>query len=165
MYDFIIFCVTQNKKIVKKKLKKWTKDKKLFFDYEERYCDYWKCISRQRGVWLNVMLSKDEIGGTNLCKPKDLDEILDVTEIGFCNLKQCTPFEIQKEYQTYMKEVLTSLIELSLAGLIYVLARYQSEEKEIMLGTYTVDKYFELMKAGNIYSNVCYVLTNNKNAI
>ena len=48
---------------------------------------------------------------------------------------------------------------------IYILARYQSSEAEVVMGTYKVNTFLDLMQKKSVYANVCYILTQNENAL
>ncbi len=57
------------------------------------------------------------------------------------------------------------LIDSSPLKTIYVLARYQSSEKEIVRGIYSIEKFFSMMDSHMIYANVCYIISRLGNVL
>ncbi len=75
------------------------------------------------------------------------------------------PYLIDNAFKDSFKAILSYLLDQSPQNKIYVLARYQSSEFEITMGTYKLETFLELMENKRIYANVCYILTRNENAL
>ena len=173
MYDLILFCV--GKRVLKKDLPKT----KIYIETEKRYCDIWKFITKQKGTWLSLYKSKDEFAGTGLCLNLEDDirfavrnesyaaggkEFHKLVFFGADN-DSLTPYRIDPDYIDDFKTVVDFLLNESPCSLVYVLASYQCEDKEHVSGTYTLKTFLSMMEENKIKSNVCYIITNNKNAL
>lgn len=160
MFDLIIFCLGEKKISIPQN--------NIYIEAEQRYCDIWKFISLQKGCWYNLYANENEFGGTMLCEHFGFDEKTTLPEVpNVCSeTTEClTKYKIKEEYIETIRNTMEYYIEQSPMKMILCLARYQSEEKEIVRGTYTIDKFFDLMKEGNIFANICYVISENVNAL
>lgn len=160
MFDLILYCVGQ-----KEVINNFPENKSIFIETEERYSDIWKFISLSPGIWYNLLADENEIGGTKICEHLGYDSTLFFPGADTKILENLTPYKIRGEYEASFKAIINYLLDVSPVKMVYVLARYQSPDKEIVLGTYTIDKFFSLMKQHNIFANVCYIISKQPNSI
>ncbi len=162
MFDLIVFCPgeTKTKPIL---------SQGVFVEKEQRYCDIWKFITVQKGMWYNLLADENEIGGTKICESLGWNAgpiLLELDEETSDEITESlTPYQFHAKYKKEVENLLEYFLESSPSKIIYVLARYQSLEKEIVQGTYTLSKFLELMEEGKIYSNICYILSKHPNAL
>lgn len=57
---------------------------------------------------------------------------------------------------------MSKLIDSSPVKMILVLLRCQSNERETVCGSLSLDEFFEMMNSGKIYSNICYIVSGNQ---
>lgn len=160
MFDLIIFCLGQETISIPKN--------KVYIEAEQRYSDLWKFISAQKGIWYNLYISENEFGGTELCVHLGFDTKSTLPEVpNACSeITDClTTYKFNENYIEDVKKIIEFYIESSPMKTVFCLGRYQSEEKEIVRGTYTIEKFFSLMQAGEIYANICYIISENANAL
>ncbi|MGN0538492.1 MAG: hypothetical protein ACI4KI_01405 [Candidatus Fimenecus sp.] len=163
MFDLVVFCVGQEKHI-----KDIPKNSNIYITNEERYYEYWKFLTCEKGCWYNLYAHKDEVAGTNICQHLDREPLMQIP--GFVvqddtRFEGLTPYMISEEYQKSFEAIITHLLLQSPNKKIYVLARYQSSEAEVVMGTYKVNTFLDLMRKKSVYANVCYIITQNDNAL
>ena len=159
MYDLIVFCPEK-----KRLWKRWPATD-IYIEKEKRYWDIWKYLTVQKGKWYSLLTVPDEIGGSKLCETIDLDRTIDLPDVPK-EVREClTPYRIRRQFLGDFKKILNYLLDCSALKTVYVLARYQSDDKEVVLGTYSVDTFLSLMEAGRVYSNICYIISNQPNAL
>ena len=162
MFDLIVFCPGQTRS-------NQVLPKGIFVEIEQRYCDIWKFITVQKGVWYNLLADENEIGGTKICESlgwsarpilleSDVETNAEINE-------SLTPYRFHEKYKKQVESLLEHFLESSPFKVIYILARYQSLEKEIVQGTYTLSNFLRLMEERKIYSNICYILSKHPNAL
>lgn len=66
-----------------------------------------------------------------------------------------TPFEIDATYFDNFKAILIHLINESPPKTVCLLARYQSFDKEVVLGTFSVDEFLRMLSEKKIHANIC----------
>lgn len=163
LFDLVVFCVGQNEHT-----KDIPKNTNIYVTTEERYCKYWNFITYEKGCWYNLYTSKNEFAGTNICQhlgDKPLMQIPGFVVKDDTRFECLTPYTISEEYQKSFEAIITHLLLQSPNKKIYVLARYQSSEAEIVMGTYKINTFLNLMKKESVYANVCYIITQNDNAL
>lgn len=159
MFDFIVFCAGKE-----------TPDDifpntDIYIEKEQRYCDIWKFITQQKGAWYSLLADENEIAGTDICEHLGYSDSVIFPEID-SEINECiSPYKIRQEYKDDVKKIMEYLIECSPMKTIYVLARYQSSEKEIVRGTYSIEKFFSMMDSETVYANVCYIVSEQPNAL
>lgn len=159
MFDLILYCIGQTEPSNN------FPNNNIFIESEERYYDIWKCITLTQGIWYNLLTDENEIGGTDICEHIGYDSTLVLPGISMEISENLTPYKIKKDYMDSFKSIAKHLLNFSPVGMIYVLARYQSPDKEIVLGSYTLESYFSIMEQNNIYANVCYIISKHPNAL
>lgn len=173
MYDLILFCA--GKEINKKDLPKT----KIFIEAENRYCEIWRFITRQKGTWLSLLKDKDEFAGTELCRSLENGMSFSVSDksvaangkeyhklvFSGADNNSLTPYRIDPGYLEDFKTVVEFLLNESPYSLVYVLASYQCEDKEHVSGTYKLKTFLSMMEEKKIYSNICYIISDNENAL
>lgn len=159
MFDLIVFCSGQRKAV------KDFPNNRIWIEVEQRYCDIWKCLSEQKGIWYTLSIDSEEIGGTKLCEHIDSENNFDTLGIAKEVAEGLTPYKIRADYADEFKDIIQTLLDSSPLGMVCVLARYQSLDAEVVLGTYSKEKFFDLMQAKKIYANVCYIITKFPNAL
>lgn len=159
MHDLIVFCAGQ--KVLLKDLPATN----IYIQEEQRYCDIWKCITTQVGTWYSLFSQENEIGGSKLCKSFGFDITLDLPDICEEDRECLTPYSIDSQYLNDFKIIIKYLLDCSPVKMVYILASYQSNDKEVVLGTYSFDKFLSMMDANKIYSNVCYIISKHPNAL
>lgn len=163
MFDLVVFSVGQkvHTKIIPDNFN-------IYITTEERYFNYWKFMTNERGCWYNLYAHENEVAGTDICQDienKPLMQIPGLTGSDNIRFECLTPYVINEKYQDSFAAILAYLLKQSPEKKIYVLARYQSSETEIVMGTYKVNTFLDLMKKKSIYANVCYIITQNENAL
>lgn len=163
MFDLVVFCVGQSEHTTV-----IPQNSNIYITTEERYFKYWKFITCEKGCWYNLYINDNEFSGTNICQYLENEPLMNIS--GFDVQKnprfEClTPYKIDEKYEKSFEAILRYLLTQSPEKKIYVLARYQSSEAEIVMGTYKVKTFFDLMRRKSIYSNVCYIITLNDNAL
>ncbi|SDM86502.1 hypothetical protein [Acetanaerobacterium elongatum] len=156
MFDLIILSVNQ-----KTKSKEILNNTNIYLEYNQKYCDIWKFMTLSDGTWYNLSADKDEVGGTKICKYIDEKCSLTLDWVEKKYLEDITPYTIENQYMDSFIAILNHLVQQSPVKMIYVLARYQSYDKEIVLGTFTVNEFINLMSQRKIHSNICYIITGN----
>lgn len=159
MYDLIVFCVNQSTPCIS------FPESNIIIEAEKRYCDIWKYIVAQSGIWYTLLADKDEVGGTMLCENIDFDSTLNFPGTNKETCECLTPFRICQQYYNQFKIIINYLLDCSPAKMVLVLGRYQSDETEMVLGTYSLEKYLSLMQSNQVYSNVCYIISKHPNAL
>lgn len=160
MFDLIVFCLGQAMVSIP--------PNNIYIEPEQRYSDIWKFISEQSGVWYNLYVNESEFGGTELCEHLGFEAKMVLPEVpNTCSeVTECiTAYQINEDYIGIVKEILHYYIESSPMKTVLCLARYQCDDKEIVRGIYTVDKFFSLMQYGQIYANICYIISENGNPL
>jgi hypothetical protein len=111
------------------------------------------------GFWYNLYLNESEIAGTHLC-----DYIKDEGDAPFWvqpNAKiSYNTLIIQKENLSSFRAIIKSLIRQSPIRTVMVFCRYQTHDREVILGTFTTELFFEYLAQGKILTNVCYVVSD-----
>lgn len=163
LFDLVVFCVGQNEYT-----KDIPKNNNIYVTTEERYCGYWNFITCEKGCWYNLYTNKNEFAGTNICRHLGDEPLMHIP--GFVvqdgtRFECLTPYTINEEYQKSFEAIITYLLSKSPDKKIYILARYQSSEAEIVMGTYKISTFLDLMKKNSVYANVCYIITQNDNAL
>lgn len=163
MFDLVVFSVGQkvHTKIIPNNFN-------IYITTEERYFNYWKFMTAEKGCWYNLYAYENEVAGTDICQDivnEPLMQIPGLTVSDNIRFECLTPYVINEKYQDSFAAILTYLLKQSPQKKIYVLARYQSSETEIVMGTYKVNTFLDLMQKKSVYANVCYILTQNENAL
>lgn len=70
------------------------------------------------------------------------------------------PLRVRPEYQSDLNQILAHLIALSPVKILYLMARMQPGEDEIVCGTLSLEQFWELHDKEQILMNVCYILKN-----
>ena len=156
MFDLIILSVKQ-----KVKSKDIPNNSNIYLEHNQRYCNIWKFMSLTDGTWYNLLTDKDEVGGTRICEYLDDNCNLNLDWLDEKYLECITPYAINNQYLDSFIAILNYLIQQSPVKTVYVLARYQSYDKEVVLGTFSVNEFLELMRQRQVHSNICYIVTGN----
>lgn len=159
MIDLILYCIGQTEPSSD------FPNNNIYVETEERYIDIWKYITVTQGIWYNLLTYENEIGGTGICEHLGYDPTLILPGISMDVCENLTTYKINIDYRVSFRSIVEHLLNSSLVGMIYVLARYQSPDKEIVLGTYKLKSFFSLMEQNNIFSNVCYIISKYSNAL
>lgn len=159
MIDLILYCIGQTE------ASDSFEYDNIFITTEERYYDIWKCVTTTQGIWYNLLANENEIGGTDLCEHIGYDHTLSLPGVDMEFLENLTPYKINAAYKESLKSIIENLLDASPVKMIYMLARYQSPDKEIVFGTYTMKSFFSLMEQNNIFANVCYIISQHPNAL
>ena len=131
-------------------------------EYNQRYWQYWKFITLTKGVWYNLLTDANEFAGTKICKHLGWENNIKLEWFDDNAHDGVSPYEIEPEYLDSFKAILNHLIEKSPIKTVYVLACYQREvEKEIILGTFSVEEFFKLMSEKKVHANICYIISGN----
>ena len=159
MYDLIVYC--PNKK------KRFRRPPKVGFYVEKwiGYWDIWRFITSQKGKGYYLLSEKDEYAGSLLCDNISFDIQIDLPDVSEEDRECLTPYRVYPQYIEDFKKVINYMLDCSPSKLVYVLARYQSCEKEVVLGTYSLDTFISLMENGKIYSNICYIISRHPNVL
>jgi len=153
MFDLVILCVNQ-----KIKSKRIPDNTNIFLEYDQKYWEIWKFMTLTKGIWYNLYTEKDEYAGTKLCTHSEEKCNLKLDWVDEIHYESITPYKVDKEYIESFTAILNHLIQKSPVKMIYILARYQSYEKEIVLGSLSVDEFLNLMEQGKIHANICYII-------
>jgi len=157
MFDLIVFSVNQ-----KKYSEEIPNNQNIFINCNnERYYGLWKFITSANGKWYDLTKYENEVGGTSLCNHIQKEFKSHIHWIDGEKLDCITPFRIDSAYQDSFVAILKHLLSASPVKMLYVLARYQSLEKEVVIGSLTIDEYMKLMSKEKIYANICYILSDN----
>ncbi|WP_019418912.1 hypothetical protein [Paenibacillus sp. OSY-SE] len=68
-----------------------------------------------------------------------------------------TPLIIKKDFEEDVKKIISYLIEQSPIKTVMLLARYQSEDREIICGVMSPDEFWTLLEEGKVLFNTCFV--------
>ena len=159
MYDLIVYC--PNKK------KRFRRPPKVGFYVEKwiGYWDIWRFIMSQKGHGYNLLSEKGEIGGSQLCETVSIETMIDLPDVSDEERDCMTPYRVYPQYIEDFKKIINYMLDCSPSKLVYVLARYQSCDVEVVLGTYSLDTFISLMEKGKIYSNICYIISRHPNVL
>lgn len=152
MFDLVVLAVKQ------KRANKRIPNNSLYLEINQRYCDIWDFMVSTDGVWYSLYTDKNEYGGTKICKHLGKECKLSLPWLEKEVIGDITPFTIDEEYIESFIAVLKYLMEKSPVNTIYVLARYQSYERETIIGALTMKEFLTLMKNGMLHANVCYII-------
>lgn len=154
MYDLVILSVNQ-----KKESRNIPGNTNIYLEYGQRYCDIWKFMTTTIGGWYNLLADENEIAGTKICEYQGEKCKLNLDWVEQKISDDITPYKIASDYQESFSAILHYLIDKSPIKTVYVLARCQSHDKEIILGAFTPCEFLELMNQGKIHSNICYIIS------
>ena len=157
MFDLIVLSIKQ-----KLRSKNIPNNTNIYLEYNQKYCDIWKFMTLTDGTWYNLMTDKEEIGGTKICEYLNEKCNINLDWIDEKFREDITPYVIGDQYMDSFIAILNHLIRESPVKMVYVLARYQSYDKEIVLGSFTINEFLELMKQKKIHSNICYIISENQ---
>lgn len=163
LFDLVVFCVGQ-----KAHTKLIPDNSNIYITAEERYFNYWKFLTCEKGCWYNLYAHQDEFAGTDICQDLENEPLMQIPGFAVSDntrFECLTPYLIREKYQKSFEAILKYLLMQSPEKKIYILARYQSSEAEVVMGTYKVKTFLDLMQKKSVYANVCYILTQNENAL
>jgi hypothetical protein len=112
------------------------------------------------GIWYKLFLYEEELGGTLLCSIKSWED----GEAPFWvdpDAADCVvTLVFREESLSSFRAVIESLVEQSPIRTVMVFSRFQSDEQEVILGTFLIDDFFTYLVEGKILTNVCYVISD-----
>lgn len=153
MFDLVILAVKQNNvsEII-------PKNTNIYLQYNQRYCDFWDFMTATDGVWYNLLTDQEEFGGTKICRYLGDECKLSLPWLEEEVLRYITPFTIDEKYTDSFMAILNYLIDQSPVNTLYVIARYQSLERETIIGALTMNEFLTLMQNEMLHANVCYII-------
>ena len=161
MFDLILFSVGQKKPITEFK-----NNYNIYITSEVRYAEYWRFLALAEGTWYTLYADENEYAGTRICEHRGYENQFTALPGIDQTISEClTPYQIDKEFLSSFRSILDQLIEASPIKQVYVLASYQSSEKEVVIGCYKPEKFFSLMDENKIYANICYIISKQPNSI
>lgn len=127
-----------------------------------RYYNIWSFMTQTDGIWYNVGLNQDglfsalpllnaEFDSDVQTYPYWIDENEDIKS----NL---VPLMIKPEYREDFKKTIETLIKESPHRTIYLMARMQGGEKEVVCGVLSPDDFWKLHDNKKIFFNACYII-------
>lgn len=137
-------------------------------DREKFYYEFWPYINNASGI-LYKIFTKDGLGEFE-CG----DELFDFNYSKNTLSDSAIPYFFANEFDTFKedldsislnssyKESFSNVIKLLLCNspikTVIFLCRGQSNEKEIILGKISIDKFLNMLSDGKIFTNVCYII-------
>ena len=127
-----------------------------------RYHTIWPYMTQAKGIWYSLAIeycerhtayfchSDFEADKNNLFIPPWIDDE-DVID-------GLSPLLIKDEYSNDFEKIVKYLIGQSPIKTIMLLARYQSEDREIICGTFSFNEFKTLLYNEKILFNVCYII-------
>jgi hypothetical protein len=134
----------------------------IYLEIDQRYWGIWKFMTSADGVWYNLRTDADELGGTKICEHLSWDCGIKLEWVDEEALECVTPYSISPAFFDSYAAILRYLVEQSPVKTVYTLARYQSLDKGIVLGSFIVDEFLDLMKSEKVHANICYIISENK---
>ena len=170
MYDLLVLTLNntsqnfdfQIQDIYSKALNKHGNDKSKY------YYEIWPYINNAYGI-LFKLFTHDGLGEFECC-----DEIfefgsIDEKNIGALNVdmsdicdavEDFIPIRVKNDFEKVFNDTLRKLLTYSPISTIAILCRGQSNDKEIIRGTFNICTFINKMKAGEIMTNICYIISN-----
>ena len=135
-----------------------------------RYSEMYPFMTMQRGTWINLINPDPEklyMGAFGLC---DADFEAQETQSDSFKIPHwvvnedaiygLVPLIIFEEHEEEFRKIIEYLLDKSPIGKLIFLARFQSENEDIVCGVIPKDYFFKLLSHREILFNVCYVVSN-----
>ena len=163
MFDLNILCVGQKTSTtnIPKNINIWINNTNT--DYKKRKKHYYQIAPIMNyidGIWYELLCSKDEISGTNICSYTANNGTYPYWISSEEVKNDLRTLVIDEEYLDSFKEILRFLLEKSPINTIFLFCRFQSNEAEIMCGTLSLDDFIYLLSQDKILTNICYSISN-----
>lgn len=165
MIDFNILCVEQKTPNFEKDINVYVEAvNENYKQTNKRYWETWRFMDNTNGIWYDILKDKNEIAGTTICGIYNNEAqevpywITDREDIK----SDLYSIYFKDEYMESIKLIMSELLKESPVKTIYLLCRCQSHEREIICGSLKMDEFFKLMESKKIYTNICYIITDNQ---
>lgn len=118
-------------------------------------------MSSVNGIWYNILI-KDEVYfyNTSLLIESDFEKEIDAGS-DFCieeDARWHTKFGISEKYFDDLKQVTGYLMNQSPIKTIMIMPLYERIKREVIRGTVSFTRYFEMVREGRIPFNVCTIV-------
>lgn len=127
-----------------------------------RYHTIYPFMTQTSGIWYSLIKEDDGVVYASFCETH-FEHVQDETVLPYWikdeDVKyQLTPLIIKKDDEEDVKRIISYLIEQSPVKTAMLLARYQSEDKEIISGVMSLDEFWTLLGEEKVLFNTCYII-------
>lgn len=122
----------------------------------------WRVMGAIPGFWYYLYSSKYDENTDEICDFYNDDDLCKMSfseRIKICDFPLWKgALKINERYISAFTQILEYLLSRSPIKTIAFLARYQDDEKEYILGTFSKKTFFDMLAHGQISFNVCYLI-------
>lgn len=169
MYDLLVLALNEKKPsflhfedICLKALNRTGKKKAKY------YYEIWPFINNAYGI-LYKLFTNDGLGKFECCDEmfefNTVEDINFTLPYSFTNLTDDiigdnVSMMLTEEYDKEFMATLDMILSFSPISTIAFLCRGQSYDKEIILGTLSISDFKQMLRSGQIQTNICYIITH-----
>ncbi|MGG4397451.1 hypothetical protein ABEX25_24430 [Paenibacillus thiaminolyticus] len=161
-FDFNVLVVNQRKKTIFPFSSSISILNEIDDEDGKRYHTIYPFMTQTSGIWYSLIKEDDGVVYASFCD-SDFEHVQDDAALPYWikdeDIKyHLTPLFIKKDFEEEVKKIISYLIEQSPIKTVMLLARYQSDDREIICGVMSPDEFWTLLGEGKVLFNTCYII-------
>ncbi|WP_198342950.1 hypothetical protein [Paenibacillus rubinfantis] len=161
-YDFNVLVVNQREKTILPFSSSISVLNEIDDEDGKRYHTIYPFMTQTSGIWYSLIKEDDGVVYASFCD-SDFEHVQEDTALPYWMKDEdvkyhLTPLIIKKGYEEDVVKIISYLIEQSPIKTVMLLARYQSEDREIICGVISPEEFWTLLGQGKVLFNTCYII-------